>query len=262
MKLTLSQRRTALTGTDVIVVIVIFVLFFWGIGSLTATHSEKRKAQRVSCANSLKEIGTAYRLWAEEHGGRTPAAESASLGGWSDLLTNADEGANCWTNYAILADALGRSPKWVICPADERGAPAEFVSNAKPNDLRDQYFQNKNNLSYFVGVNAIIKSPRSLLAGDRNLGGGNAPDSEFGFSPTNGKGNDVAVPITGPVSWSLKMHSNGKPAGAGSILLADGSVQQVSTASFNKNFLRNAPPTTNWPAGHVPATPSIRLVFP
>jgi hypothetical protein len=26
--------------------------------------------------------------------------------------------------------------------------------------------------------------------------------------------------------------------------------------------LRNAIPTTNWPVGHVPATPSIRLVFP
>jgi prepilin-type processing-associated H-X9-DG protein len=131
-----------------------------------------------------------------------------------------------------------------------------------PNDLHDQYFQNNNNLSYFVGVSASIKSPRSLLGGDRNLGGSNAPDSEFGFSPTNGKGNDVAVPIAGPVAWSLKMHSDGKPVGAGNILFGDGSVQQVSSASFNKNLLRNVPPTTKWPAGHVPATPSIRLVFP
>ena len=50
--------------------------------------------------------------------------------------------------------------------------------------------------------------------------------------------------------------------GAGNILLGDGSAQQVSTASFNQNRLRNAAPTTNWTAGHIPATPSIRRVFP
>jgi hypothetical protein len=45
-------------------------------------------------------------------------------------------------------------------------------------------------------------------------------------------------------------------------IFADGSVQQVSTATFNQKWLRNATPTTDWPAGHVPAAPSIRLVFP
>jgi hypothetical protein len=111
-------------------------------------------------------------------------------------------------------------------------------------------------------VSANTKSPRSILAGDRNLGGGTVPDSDFGFSPASGEGNDVAIPINGSVSWSLKMHSADKPAGAGNILMDDGSVQQVSSASFNKNWLRNAVPTTNWPSGHIPASPSIRLVFP
>ena len=178
------------------------------------------------------------------------------------MLVNADQGANCWTNYTILADALGRSPKLVMCPSDDRVAAADFVTNALPKDLHGQYFQNNSNLAYFVGVSANTKSPRSLLAGDRNLGGGTVPDSDFGFSPASGEGNDVAIAITGPVSWSLKMHSAEKPAGAGNILMGDGSVQQVSSASLNKNWLRNAVPTTNWPSGHIPASPSIRLVFP
>ena len=104
--------------------------------------------------------------------------------------------------------------------------------------------------------------PQSIAGGDRNLGPGSVPDRDYGYSPKNGKGNDVAVPIAGPVSWSLKMHSAGNAAGAGNILLGDGSGQQTSTASFNQIWLRNAAPTTNWPAGHLPATPSIRLVFP
>jgi hypothetical protein len=58
------------------------------------------------------------------------------------------------------------------------------------------------------------------------------------------------------------MHSAGKTSGAGNILLGDGSGQQVSTKALNQNWLRHAPPTTNWPAAQVPAAPSIRLVFP
>jgi hypothetical protein len=262
MKPTLNQRPTAFTRTDLIVVIIVFVLFFWGIESMTATAGAKRKAQRISCLNNLKEIGTAYRLWAGDHDGHTPALESVSKGGWSDFLTNADQGAICWINYSIMQNELGQSPKPVMCPADDRPSASKFVTNAVPNDPHNQYFQNNSNLSYFVGVSANTNSPLSLLAGDRNLGDGTVPDSGYGFSPASGEGNDVAVAIAGPVSWSLKMHSARNAAGSGTILLGDGSVQAVTSASFNKNWLHNAPPTTNWPIGHVPATPSIRLVFP
>jgi hypothetical protein len=48
----------------------------------------------------------------------------------------------------------------------------------------------------------------------------------------------------------------------GNILLGDGSGQNVSTFDFNVRWLRNAPSTTEWPTGHTPAVPSIRLVFP
>jgi hypothetical protein len=117
-------------------------------------------------------------------------------------------------------------------------------------------------VSYFIGVSANDTQPQSILGGDRNLGPGTVPAPEYGYSPKSGKGNDVAVPISGPVSWSLKMHSAGNPPGVGNILLGDGSVQSLSTAEFNQNWLRNTSPTTNWPAGHFPATPSIRLIFP
>jgi hypothetical protein len=49
------------------------------------------------------------------------------------------------------------------------------------------------------------------------LGPGTTPDPEYGFSPADGRGNDVV--INGPVCWSLKMHSRGNPAGWGNILL-------------------------------------------
>ena len=154
-------------------------------------------------------------------------------------------------NYAIMQKRAWAIAETGRMPEDERQPAMNFTNN----------FDNTN-VSYFVGVNANDVYPQSIAGGDRNLGPGTVPDPDYGYSPKSGKGNDVTIPITGPVSWSLKMHSAGKTAGAGNILLGDGSGQQMSSASFNQNWLRNAAATNNWPAGHIPATPSIRLIFP
>jgi hypothetical protein len=203
----------------------------------------------------------AYRIRAQEHQGRFPASEPVSDGGWKELLTNAYQGSNCWRYYAMMADEL-TTPKLLFCPFDERSRATDFVTNGVPLDPAAVYFKDNTHLSFFLGVCANSNDPYSILAGDRNLCSGSQPGADYGLSPATGEGNDVAIPISGPVSWSVKMHSAGNPAGAGNILLSDGSVQKVSTANFNKNWLRNSEPTTNWPAGHVPAVPSIRLVFP
>jgi len=152
-----------------------------------------------------------------------------------------------------MADELGQQPKLLLCPSDERN-PANTFTN----------FANSN-LSYFVGVSAKDTQPDSLLGGDRNLGAGTKPGRDYGFSPESGQGNDVAIQTnsqTGPVCWSLKMHSRGNSDGAGNILLGDGSVQQVSTLTFRTNWQPVAGLTTNWPAGHMPSSPSVRVLFP
>jgi len=111
-------------------------------------------------------------------------------------------------------------------------------------------------------VNANDIFPQSFLGGDRNLGPGTVPHSDYGYSPINGKGNDVMLSTNSLVCWSLKMHSAGNTAGAGNIPLGDGSAQQTTSASLRTNWLLHAEPTADWPAGHIPSTPSIRLVFP
>ena len=249
MKPILNQRRTAFTLLELLVVILV-IAFLLSMCPVTFAHA-KQKAQRLACLNNLKEIGTAYHLWAEGNGHLVPSQQTLASNGWEDFLTDANQGSKCWMNYAIMAHELGQSPKLVVCPADERQAALSFTND----------FDNTH-VSYFVGVNANDLYPESIQGGDRNLGPGPVPDPDYGYSPKSGKGNDVTIPITGPVSWSLKMHSAGNRAGAGNILLGDGSGQQMSSASFNRDWLRNAQGTNNWPAGRVPATPSIRLVFP
>jgi hypothetical protein len=261
MKQQISRGLSAFTFIEAMVVIL-------SLGVLVSIilpafmKAPRRYHARFPCAFNLGEIGRAYRIWEDDNHGQFPAAEWVANGGWRESLANPDQGANCWTNYAIMADDLGQSPEFLVCPADERRPAKKFLAKEMSLGPGEFAFMNNSNLSYFVGVSANVNEPGSILGGDRNLGLGTVPDAGYGCSPTNGKGNDVAVPIAGPVSWSLKMHSASNAAGLGNILLGDGSVQLVSSASFRTNWLNHAAPTTNWPIGHAPSSPSIRLVFP
>jgi competence protein ComGC len=242
-----SRRTEAFTRRDLLVVIAVLVVLV--VGSLVpALQRAKQKAQSISCICNMKQLGTAYRIWSNDHGDQFPAFAPLTNGGWSNLLYLTNAGAYAWTNYGVMANEIGQSPQVLRCPADER-KPAFSFSNLLSNT----------NISYFVGVTANDTYPQSLLGGDRNLGPGTTPDAEYGFSPADGKGNDVFV--NGPVCWSLKMHSRGNDAGAGNILLGDGSSQQVTSLSLRFNWLTNAlaaktaqDKTTN--------SPGIRLIFP
>jgi hypothetical protein len=119
---------------------------------------------------------------------------------------------------------LGQSPKILCCPADDREPATNFGAD----------FTDNTHLSYFVGVSADDSDPQSILGGDRNLGSGSTPAPDYGFSPKSGRGNDVAVPIAGPVCWSLKIHSAANPMGSGNILLGDGSMQQTTSGSLQR----------------------------
>jgi prepilin-type processing-associated H-X9-DG protein len=267
MKLAPAHKSGAFSVLELIVVIVIvsMLLVLSMILPRMARSGPSAKVDRISCVNNLKQLGTAYHLWAEDHNGRFPASVSVTNDGWMEFLTNADQGFRCWTNFAIMKYELGQSPLIIVCPSDVRRPRGEgfFGSSQNGRGLVDSECNRM--VSYFVGVSANLGNPQSLLAGDRNLDNGVKPAEDYGFSPENGKGDDVAIQInsqTGPVCWSLNMHSEGKSHGAGNILLADGSVQQVSTLSFRTNWQHVAGQTTNWPVGHAPPSASVRVLFP
>jgi type II secretory pathway pseudopilin PulG len=268
MRPTLIGKSGAFTLIELIVTMaVIFVVSLLLAVALSAMKQAKARSIRTVCIWELKTIGEAYGIWASDgHNGRFPASESVTNGGWRELLTNADQGFLCWTNYAIMANEMGRSPRILQCPSDERQPAVGFIGDSvTATGGANSHFKDNLTLSYFVGVSADQSQPQSLLAGDRNLGGGTRPGDDCGFSPTSGNGNDVAISTNSnasPVCWSLKMHSQRKSDGVGNILLANGSVQTVSTLSFRAKWQPVAGQTTNWPAGHVPSSPSIRVLFP
>jgi len=240
-----SRRVEGFTCSELVVVIAVLVV----LGSMlpAALEGANQKSERIRCVNNLKEIGTAYRIWSNDNGDHFPAVTPITNGGWSELLYRTNASTYCWTNYVTIASELSLNPSLLICPSDER-KPASAFSNLA-----------NTNISYFVGVNADDTYPQAILGGDRNLGPGTTPDPDYGFSPINGRGNDVT--IAGPVCWSLKMHSHGSLHGAGNILLRDGSAQQVTSGILNANWLKPALAATN---ANDKATNSagMRLIFP
>jgi hypothetical protein len=244
----MAHRRRAAGFTLRDLVVVIAALVVLGLFLVPALQRANQKSMRITCICNLKQIGTAYRIWANDNGDQFPASAPQTNGGWNDFLNRTDASAYAWMNYAMMSNELGQSPLILVCPSDER-KPANYFSN----------FIANTNLSYFVGVNANDTYPQSLLGGDRNLGPGTTPDPEYGFSPTNGRGNDVV--INGPVCWSLKMHSRGNPAGCGNIMLGDGSAQQVTSGNLYGNWVKEALAEK---AAHDKAANAagIRLIFP
>jgi competence protein ComGC len=257
MKLLSKQEAGAFTRVELAVVIVVFALLVALM--LPAVRRADQKGKRILCVNNMMCVGTAYRLWAGDHGDLMPYQASITNGGWSELLKKPNAGQYCWTNFAILREELGEWPKVVICPTDERKPAANFIVKGATNDTGNSAFKDNTTVSYFVGVTANDTYPQSIMGGDRNLGPGVVPDPDYGYSPTNGNGNDVIIPTNGTVSWSLKMHSYGTPGAVGNIMMGDGSAQQLSSGSFTQNWLRNAGTGTNFTGTNDAVT---RLVFP
>ena len=293
MKELRNRKIGAFTLIELLVVIAIIAILASML--LPALARAKQKAQRINCVNNLKQVGTAYRLWANDNGDRYPAQQTAALGGWQDNVNLSATSADPYMfyNYTIMQNEMGESAKIVMCPADDRipntnfypsSANAPTPTTLYPGQPTHGTFCNTN-VAYWVGPGASDSYPQALLGGDRNMGciGGTATapgtsqDVNYGFSPAVGSslGADVTMntngvlilatqnysnPSSGSLGWSAKLHSAGNIAGAGNILLGDGSVQQVSSGNFRLSWLKNAADLMSTNNGVSSTT--VRVIFP
>jgi prepilin-type N-terminal cleavage/methylation domain-containing protein/prepilin-type processing-associated H-X9-DG protein len=240
-----NMRKPNGAFTLIELIVVVSLVAMLAASLLPALASTKPKAQHLTCANNLKQVGLAFQTWSLSHNGNLPMGVAWALGGDSEDVgfrvlaakqkTSATSGSRGVSMMFLSMSNELRTPKNLYCPAESETSirqPATTFSGVGgpgmvpcTNDL---------NVSYFIGVDAQEAYPRMLLGGDHNLGGNaNPPSTPYLASPSTGTpfvylGTNFSA-NQGP-AWLDNMHAQ-----RGNVLMADGSVEW-----FNRSQLQDS----------------------
>lgn len=236
-----QSKQTAQAFTVVELLVVIAILAVLVIIQLPALANTQAKVQRVYCSGNLKQVGMAFRTWAESRNGRFPmavpnnqggAASAVGLGRISTWTSGPPPNAQgVWGMFIVMSNEL-QTPKILHCPSEggtSHNGSFSFLFQASvfgpqiPGSTNIG-FQNDFNVSYFVGVDATDTAPNRLLAGDHNLGtGGNQATKVPQFISA---GTNINW-FPNSIGWQDYNHSK-----QGNVTFADGSVQNLNTEQF------------------------------
>jgi prepilin-type N-terminal cleavage/methylation domain-containing protein len=225
-----NPKSGAFTLVELLVVLAILALM--GLLLVPAMASITRKSSRVVCADNLKQIGMAFRTWADAHNGRFPThvpggppgvSGSAAFrggpvnqGGASWVITSAQANNAGWIFFVMSNELV--TPKILACPADsEKAAQTNFTWYAG---------FTKANLSYGFGIDIDKSLPSMIMSLDRNAGpcvAGSPPTSSSIYRNFVVLGTNAPSVSGNNVGWS-EYQSHMKE---GNALLCDGSVQMA-----------------------------------
>ena len=207
----LSSRGVPEAMTLVEVLVVIGVLAILLMLLLPALDSRPTRAPMAECLNDLKQIGIAFRLFADDNNGQFPPQVSITNGGSMEFI-----GSNSPAlHFRPLSTYLGGNLSVLHCPADQSKQPL-----TNKNTLTDR------NLSYFISVDATAALTNAIHAGDRNLQVAGQPVAPGLFTLTT----------NAAIGWTRDMHKlkrNLVWVGCGNVLFVDGHVlaNQVDLAA-------------------------------
>jgi prepilin-type processing-associated H-X9-DG protein len=206
-----NQRNHALTSTEVLVVIVVLVVL---TALLLPALAPAKRHSGPGCESNLMGIALSGYIWSCDHNGKYPFEISVIDGGTMEL----NNGRNAWLNFFVMSNELS-TPKVLVCPRDRKRLPP--ATNFS--------WQLAGHVSYFVGLDAKVGDPRSILSGDDNF--------EIGGVPVKSSLLELSTNVM--IGWTIERHNRG-----GNIVLGDGSVRTFSNSSFT-NWLQQTGIATN-----------------
>ena len=256
MKRILKQKK-AFTLIELLVVIAIIAILAALL--LPALAAAKRKAQRISCVNDLKQVGIAFRLWEGDNQDRYPMAVNTIKNGalervYSALNTSASP-YNLLTVFTCMSNEVN-TPKILFCPADNgiwistpRGSATNWITfdpTIGGVGILPTYLY----LSYFVCGDAFESYPQMILDGDRNIGTATAlstaadnTNSTVKYGTAQWGTANNAPPPGNSWAWdNVSLHLKN-----GNLGLSDGSVMQVTISGLQQALLAatNGEPNMN-----------------
>jgi prepilin-type N-terminal cleavage/methylation domain-containing protein len=260
-----THKVRAFTLIELLVVIAIIAILAALL--LPALAAARAKANRIACTANLKQISTAFKLWAGNQHDFFPMTVPTAQGGAQGAVGVQGSGGNGPANYnpatplaqgvfsmfIVMSNELG-TPKVLSCPAE--GFDPNFTqATTWRGDVAGTagYYLNDYNVSYFVGVDAketssgLKSRSRMLLAGDRTMGFCTSPVAGVSVPPTStqifGGSNPGTFcealgidppscnPIKAAYTWAGWASSGGHVL-VGNVAMTDGSVQAFNGAAL------------------------------
>jgi hypothetical protein len=186
--------------------------------ALPALAGPRQRSERLVCASNLRQIGTGFQLWGNDHDDSTPQEVPVVNGGTRQHPL----APNAWLHFSWLSNELN-SAALLFCPSDS-GQPARDFTGDPTGGYVHPNFANRAT-SYFVAhvYNGAPGPPNSPLAGDRNVGW----DGSGGCSRFNSAQFVNRQPLSGAFAWTTNLHGK-----SGNLLRLDGRVEQFSNAEL------------------------------
>lgn len=206
----ISKPRQGFSVLELMVVIVVIaILVALLLPALIIPHDG---TIRIKCASNLKQVGLAFRIWEGDNGDRYPMSFYTNATG--PLWMNS---TNMFSYFQAMSNELS-NPQVIVCPQDKtHRAATNFTTDF-----------NSTRVSYFVGLDADETAPQRILAGDSNL----KTDAPL-------KNGLLELTTNHSISWTRERHGD-----SGNVALADGSIQQYSSAAL-REALKHTGLTTN-----------------